>query len=271
MKLSARPYARVSAIGVALSACVFTTLVIAEPAGASPAAPIVVRAPTHHRAALAVVPSSASASASAVAASGGAESLVAPVRVATVSVAAVPVPAAPVVAAPAAATAPVAPVRIATTTASTPANSPAAAARTAPRAASASAGLGRAIAAIPGYASGAPVRWVISSNFGHYGMTDWYHNTIYLSPSIPASQLASVAKHEYGHILEARAYGGDIQAMITALTPVFGAGGRGNLDGTELAADCVAIVNGASWTHYTGCSNPSWRAAARTLISGHRL
>ncbi|MDQ1723478.1 MAG: hypothetical protein QOG52_506 [Frankiaceae bacterium] len=131
--------------------------------------------------------------------------------------------------------------------------------------------LSRAIAAIPGYSAARPVTWVMSSSFGHYGMTDWYHNTIYLSPTIPASQLASVAKHEYGHILEARAYGGDIPRMIAGISRIFGAGGRGNLNGTELAADCIAVVNGASWTHYTGCNNATWRAAARQLIAGHAI
>ncbi|MDQ1703152.1 MAG: hypothetical protein QOF57_2404, partial [Frankiaceae bacterium] len=141
----------------------------------------------------------------------------------------------------------------------------------APRTPTSWSALNRAISGIPGYSSHASVTWVITSSFGHYGMTDWYHNTIYLSPSIPSSQLSSVAKHEYGHILEARAYGGNIAAMIAGISRVFGGGGRGGLNGTEYAADCIARVNGATWTNYTSCSNPTWRAAARTLIAGRPL
>jgi hypothetical protein len=128
--------------------------------------------------------------------------------------------------------------------------------------------LNGAIARIPGYANGAPVHWVVTGSFGHLGMTNWYTDTIYLSPSIPTWQLDAVARHEYGHILEARAYGGDIPRMITALNRVFGGGGRGNLNGAEMAADCIALVNGANWTHYTSCANPTWRAAARRIIAG---
>jgi hypothetical protein len=128
--------------------------------------------------------------------------------------------------------------------------------------------LNSAIWRIPGYTRGTPVHWVVTSSFGHLGMTNWYTDTIYLSPSIPTWQLDAVARHEYGHILEARAYGGDIPRMITALNRVYGGGGRGNLNGAEMAADCIALVNGANWTHYTTCANPTWRAAARRIIAG---
>jgi hypothetical protein len=128
--------------------------------------------------------------------------------------------------------------------------------------------LNSAIGRIPGYTHGTPVHWVVTSSFGHLGMTNWYTDTIYLSPSIPAWQLDAVARHEYGHILEARAYGGDIPRMIAALNRVYGGGGRGNLNGAEMAADCIALVNGANWTHYTTCANPTWRAGARRIIAG---
>jgi hypothetical protein len=47
-------------------------------------------------------------------------------------------------------------------------------------------------------------------------------------------------------------------------------GGSG-LTGPERAADCMAILQGATWTHYTTCTNTHWQAGARLLVSGHRL
>ena len=33
----------------------------------------------------------------------------------------------------------------------------------------------------------------------------------------------------------------------------------------------MARILGATWTHYTPCSDAHWRAGARTLLSRHRL
>lgn len=132
-------------------------------------------------------------------------------------------------------------------------------------------GLNRAIDAIPGYRQARPAKWVVTSKYGHYGMTDWYNNTIYISPTVPASRLRDVALHEWAHIQTARAYGGNIPAMIAGLNRVYGGGGRGNLNGAERAADCMAAVSGAKWTHYTSCTKSSWRSAARTLLAGRQL
>src|SRR5437773_806678 len=35
-----------------------------------------------------------------------------------------------------------------------------------------------AVARIPGYRHHPPARWVLSGKYGHWGVTDWYRNTI---------------------------------------------------------------------------------------------
>jgi hypothetical protein len=128
--------------------------------------------------------------------------------------------------------------------------------------------LQRAIARIPGYSAHRPAHWVSTSRYGHYGATDLASNNIYISPSVPSSKLDSVVRHEWSHILSVRAYGGSYSAMMSATNRVFGGSG---MTGAERAADCMAIQLGASWTHYTSCSNSQWRAAATKLLSGRRL
>ena len=128
--------------------------------------------------------------------------------------------------------------------------------------------LERAINRIPGYSSHRPAHWVSTSRYGHYGATDLASNNIYINPGVPSSKLDSVVRHEWSHILSVRAYGGSYSAMMSATNRVFGGSG---MTGAERAADCMAIQLGASWTHYTSCSNSQWRAAAATLLSGRRL
>ena len=36
--------------------------------------------------------------------------------------------------------------------------------------------------------------------------------------------------------------------------------------GLEIEADCMARVQGATWTNYTSCSNAAWRSYATKLV-----
>ena len=128
--------------------------------------------------------------------------------------------------------------------------------------------LERAINRIPGYSSHRPAHWVSTSRYGHYGATDLATNNIYINPRVPSSRLDSVLRHEWSHILSVRAYGGSYGAMMAATNRTFGGSG---MTGAERAADCMAIELGATWTHYTPCSDAHWRAGARTLLSRQRL
>ncbi|WP_378227007.1 hypothetical protein [Angustibacter luteus] len=131
-----------------------------------------------------------------------------------------------------------------------------------------SSSLQQAISRIPGYAAHRPANWISTGRYGHYGATDLASNNVYINPGVPSSVLDAVVRHEWSHILSVRAYGGSYPAMMSATNRVFGGSG---MTGAERAADCMAIQLGASWTHYTSCSNSHWRAAATRLLSGRRL
>ena len=122
------------------------------------------------------------------------------------------------------------------------------------------AALDSAIARIPTYRAGT-ARWLV-------GTADWYHATIYVSPSVPSSQLFNVVVHEWSHELSVLDYDGDVAAATRAMNATFGGGG---LIGAERAADCMAVLQGATWTHYTACTDAGWRAAAAKLVAGRRL
>ncbi|WP_460460158.1 hypothetical protein [Angustibacter peucedani] len=124
-----------------------------------------------------------------------------------------------------------------------------------------------AVARIPGYAQHRPAVWVMSTKYGNFGVTDWFHNTVYVNPRVPASLLDDVVRHEWGHVLSVRAYGGSVPATISGLDRTFGGSG---LTGAERAADCVATVLGADWRHYTSCSSRAWQRSARDLLAGRR-
>jgi hypothetical protein len=129
------------------------------------------------------------------------------------------------------------------------------------------AALDAAIARIPTYRPGI-ARWVVSRRYGHWGTADWYHATLYISPTVPTAYLYDVAVHEWSHELSVLDYGGDVDATVKATNRVFGGS---NLVGAERAADCMALLQGATWTHYTNCADASWRAAAARLVRGDRL
>ena len=127
--------------------------------------------------------------------------------------------------------------------------------------------LDAAIARISSYHRGA-ARWVVSDRYGHWGTTDWYHDTLYISPGVPTAYVYDVAVHEWSHELSVLDYNGNVAAAVSAMNRHFGGAG---LTGAERAADCMAILQGASWTHYTRCTDPRWRAGARVLLRGGEL
>jgi hypothetical protein len=128
-----------------------------------------------------------------------------------------------------------------------------------------------AVARIPGYWAHRPARWVVSTRYPHWGVTNWYDNTVYISPSVPASYLDAVVRHEWSHIIQARDYHLDIPLAVNALNRAFGGPGNSGIRGAEYAADCMAIQLGARWTYYTDCGRPAWRSAAARLLGGHEL
>src|SRR5436305_6068554 len=123
------------------------------------------------------------------------------------------------------------------------------------------------VARIPTYHSGA-ARWVVSRAYDFWGTADWYHDVLYVSPDVPRSRLYDVAVHEWSHELSVLDYAGDVPAAVTAMDRYFG--GQG-LVGAERAADCMARVQGAAWTHYTACRDARWRSGARLLLRGRTL
>jgi hypothetical protein len=127
--------------------------------------------------------------------------------------------------------------------------------------------LNAAIAQIPTYHAGM-AHWVISAKYGHWGTADWYHATMYIAPDVPTNMLFNVVVHEWSHELSVLDYNGNVAAATNAMNHVFGGSG---LVGAERAADCMSRLQGATWTHYTSCSDHSWRSAAARLIAGKQL
>jgi hypothetical protein len=129
------------------------------------------------------------------------------------------------------------------------------------------AALNRAIGRIPNYRPGVAT-WTVTARFGHWGTTDLSNGRVYISPSVPASRLYSVVAHEYGHALASKNWGRNWRAADVAMNRWFGAS---TPTGRERAADCMALVQGATWTNYTSCTSTRWRQGARILLAGRRL
>jgi hypothetical protein len=129
------------------------------------------------------------------------------------------------------------------------------------------AALNRAIGRIPSYRPGVAT-WTVTARFGHWGTTDLGNGRVYISPTVPASRLYSVVAHEYGHALASKNWGWNWRAADAAMNRWFGGG---TPTGRERAADCMALVQGATWTNYTACTSTRWRQGARTLLAGKRL
>jgi hypothetical protein len=126
--------------------------------------------------------------------------------------------------------------------------------------------LNAAIARIPTYHPGAAT-WVIKDT-GYWGTSDWYHDIIYISPTVPDDRVFDVAVHEWSHLLSIDDYGGNVNAAIVAMDAWYGADG---MMGAEYAADCMAIEQGADWTNYTSCTSTHWRQGAQLLVAGKQL
>lgn len=127
--------------------------------------------------------------------------------------------------------------------------------------------LDQAVARIPG--DGAKdATWLLQAKDGFWGTADWYHNVVWVSPRVPANRVYDVAVHEWSHLKSVKAYGGNVDAAVNAMNTYFGGSG---LDGAERAADCMARLDGATWTHYTSCQNGRWRAGAARLLAGQQL
>jgi hypothetical protein len=124
-----------------------------------------------------------------------------------------------------------------------------------------------AVLRIPGYRAGS-IQWVLEAKDGFWGTADWYRNVIWISPTVPAPLLYDVVVHEWSHIRSVETYGGDVDLAMREMNRYFGGSG---FTGAERAADCMARLQGALWTHYTTCQDASWRTGAARLLSGHRL
>lgn len=127
--------------------------------------------------------------------------------------------------------------------------------------------LNQAIGRIPTYDRSA-VTWVVSRDYDFWGTADWYNAVLYVNPDVPRDRLYDVAVHEWSHELSVRDYDGDVRRAKRAMNRFFGGH---HLVGAERAADCMAILQGAVWTHYTQCRDRHWRHGARRLVDGRRL
>ena len=72
--------------------------------------------------------------------------------------------------------------------------------------------------------------------------------------------------HEYSHILQVQVYG-SLTKSVAAMSAITGASSS-DVSANEKTADCMAVMQGASWINY-GCPN-SLRAAAAAILDGHR-
>jgi hypothetical protein len=130
--------------------------------------------------------------------------------------------------------------------------------------------LSSVLSRLPNYFPGI-VHWKVSTSWRHYGTTDWDTNTITISAFTPLNLLYSVVAHEWSHEIQAYVYHRDFWRLIKATNRHFGGAGSSGQRGVEYAADCMAIIEGATWTDYTSCHNKKWRHDARRLLAGKRL
>lgn len=129
--------------------------------------------------------------------------------------------------------------------------------------------LSAALHRLPDYFPGV-VHWRISLS-KHYGTTNWNTNTITISALTPPNLLYSVVAHEWSHEIQAYDYHRHFWAIVKSMNRHFGGPGTSGQRGVEYSADCMAILQGATWTHYTSCHNAAWRKDAKRLLRGHRL
>jgi hypothetical protein len=127
--------------------------------------------------------------------------------------------------------------------------------------------LNAVIADIPTYEPGA-TEWQVSARFDFWATADWYQNVIYVNPTVPVDRLYDVVVHEWSHLLSVQAYDGNVRRAKRAMNRWFGGH---HLVGAERAADCMARLQGATWTYYTACHKRHWRHGAHRLLNGRRL
>ena len=125
----------------------------------------------------------------------------------------------------------------------------------------------RAVARIPGYRSGEAV-WIVKSGLGSWGLSAMGGGTVWISTTVPSNRMYDVVSHEWSHILSVKNYDNHTSVALDAMNAYFGGSG---LTGAERAADCMAILLGATWTNYTSCTNTHWRDGARRLLNRQRL
>lgn len=116
---------------------------------------------------------------------------------------------------------------------------------------------------IPQVDPGGAATWVFERN-GSWGASDGH--TIYIDPDVPSSKRFSVLVHEYSHVLQVQAYG-SLNESVAAMSALIG-GSPSDVTANERAADCMALMLGATWVNY-GCDD-SLRAAAAAILAGHR-
>ena len=148
--------------------------------------------------------------------------------------------------------------------------------------------MNQAISQIPNYRPGLVtwhvgppglVRWY-DPEFKSYSGLAYFTGDVYISRTqflgayplvgIPINLYHTTA-HEYAHVLADYDYGWNWQARNAALTRWFGGT---TVSGVEVAADCMAIAQGAfpeTSTRYTTCQNAHWREGARILLAGRQL
>jgi hypothetical protein len=124
----------------------------------------------------------------------------------------------------------------------------------------------QAVNRIPGY-TGTAI-WVVVPGLDHWGLADFTGGVVYISPRVPADRMYDVVAHEWSHVLSMQVYDEDVTTALNALNAHFGGTGT---TGAERAADCMARLLGAQWTHYTPCNDSRWRADARKLLAHERL
>lgn len=119
-------------------------------------------------------------------------------------------------------------------------------------------------------AAGGPLgaRWVLTEDYGSYGAADLNDLVVYINPRVPVSKIRDVVLHERAHMVQAHLYGQDMDLAGRETLKVYGGGGRWS--GLDREADCIALIWGARWTHYTSCGNSAWRDAARATLQGQR-
>lgn len=105
--------------------------------------------------------------------------------------------------------------------------------------------------------------WVFERN-GGWGASDGH--TIYIDPDMPVQNRYSVMVHEYGHVMQARAFG-SLSASAAAMSAIVG-DDPSSITANESTADCMAQILGATWVGY-GC-NDALRGAAAAVLAGQR-